>query len=593
MQNLTKSFDDFHPLVSIIIPVYNGSNYMREAIDSALSQSYDNIEVIVVNDGSDDDGKTEEIALSYGDKIRYFSKENGHVASALNYGIKKMKGEYFSWLSHDDVYLPNKISYQINQLRELNNKNTILYSGYELINSESSCIGTINLVDSLSKEQLNSSLIPLFRGLIHGCSLLIPSECFAKIGLFDEKLRHTQDYSLWFDFFRQTPVSFCKIPLIKSRVHPEQDSRKLSDSKQECNALWIRLLNSVTQKEMIEAEGSSYAFYKRTEMFLSESSEYNEAIVYAKKLADNEYGKNKVSVVIPVYNRIKFALESIDSAISQTYKNIEIIVINDGSTEDVQPLVAKCKSDDRIIYIKQENKGVSAARNLGIDKSSGEYIAFLDADDTFHPEKIELQLKKMIKDDCYISHTSYNRVNEQGEFISTVKSAYQKGKVFPGILSSCMIATPTVMLRKSLLDNNKFNTSMKYGEDVCLWIDLLYQRNLSASAQPLTSVKFYEESAVNSHSYLIKISSIISHITHNKDYINNKKQLAELFLSVGFYLKKTDKNEENNKQSYRSSIIKFIRGNIFVVIVSKLYRSIQIFGITETIRKLIKKIRIS
>ena len=82
----------FNPKVSIVIPVYNGSDYMAEAIDSALAQTYNNTEVIVVNDGSNDGGKTREIAFSYEDKIRYFEKENGGVASALNFGIKKMEG---------------------------------------------------------------------------------------------------------------------------------------------------------------------------------------------------------------------------------------------------------------------------------------------------------------------------------------------------------------------------------------------------------------------------------------------------------------------------------------------------------------------
>ena len=84
----------FNPKVSIVIPVFNGSNYLKEAIDSALAQTYKNIEIIVVNDGSDDKGETEKIAKSYGSKIKYFKKENGGVATALNFGIKKMTGKY-------------------------------------------------------------------------------------------------------------------------------------------------------------------------------------------------------------------------------------------------------------------------------------------------------------------------------------------------------------------------------------------------------------------------------------------------------------------------------------------------------------------
>ena len=117
------------PLVSIIIPVYNGSNYVKEAIDSALAQTYKNIEIIVVNDGSNDDGATEKIALSFGDKIRYFYKANGGISSALNYGIEKMQGEYFSWLSHDDKYTETKIEKQIALLKETKKENTIFLCG--------------------------------------------------------------------------------------------------------------------------------------------------------------------------------------------------------------------------------------------------------------------------------------------------------------------------------------------------------------------------------------------------------------------------------------------------------------------------------
>ena len=128
----------FNPKVSIVIPVYNGSNYLREAIDSALAQTYKNIEVIVINDGSNDNGKTDKICKSYGKRIRYFKKENGGVSSALNMGIEKMEGEYFSWLSHDDVYLPRKIETQIKFLasNQLQSEKVILFANYELIDKD-------------------------------------------------------------------------------------------------------------------------------------------------------------------------------------------------------------------------------------------------------------------------------------------------------------------------------------------------------------------------------------------------------------------------------------------------------------------------
>lgn len=84
--------DKNQPLVSIVMPVYNGGDYLKEAIDSALAQTYNNIEIIIVNDGSDDGGITEKIALSYGERVRYFRKKNGGVATALNLGIRNMRG---------------------------------------------------------------------------------------------------------------------------------------------------------------------------------------------------------------------------------------------------------------------------------------------------------------------------------------------------------------------------------------------------------------------------------------------------------------------------------------------------------------------
>ncbi len=208
------------PLVSIIIPVYNGSNYLSDAIKSALAQTYENIEIIVVNDGSNDDGATEKIALSFGDKITYYSKENGGVSSALNYGIKKMKGDYFSWLSHDDLYDENKIKKEISLIT--NDKDVVICSGI-LIDEKGNRIRyhtkkINNTVDGVGLFKLHLSGYTL-----NGLAFLIPRSVFQVVGGFDEKMRYIQDYDLWFRMMYYDYRFICiKDELVKNRVHKMQ-----------------------------------------------------------------------------------------------------------------------------------------------------------------------------------------------------------------------------------------------------------------------------------------------------------------------------------------------------------------------------------
>ncbi|MDF1684625.1 MAG: glycosyltransferase [Legionellaceae bacterium] len=264
LQKQTATKQPFAPLVSIVIPVYNGANYMKEAIDSALAQTYKNIEIIVINDGSKDDGKTDAIAKAYGDKIRYFSKENGGCGSALNLGIAKMQGDYFSWLSHDDKYHPSKVARQIDVLSNLNDKKTIIYGGYEVINTKSEITDTVHIDTTYPLNKLNTPLFSLLRGLIHGCSLLIPSVYFTKVGVFDEALPSTQDYALWFDIMRIAPIHFDNKILIQSRQHPAQGSNTINNIFEENNALWSEFLRKLTHEEMTKIDDSPLLFLKKT-----------------------------------------------------------------------------------------------------------------------------------------------------------------------------------------------------------------------------------------------------------------------------------------------------------------------------------------
>lgn len=268
-----------NPKVSIIIPVYNGSNYLKEAIDSALNQTYEGVEIIVVNDGSKDNGKTEAIAKSYGDRIKYYYKENGGVASALNYGIKVMQGDYFSWLSHDDVYFPEKIKTQIDTLKFYSYP-VIFYSDFELIDENSDFL-SIKRPKSLTKNKFRLSLITSLK--MHGCTLLIPKECFEKYGNFNEKLLTVQDYELWFRFAKQ--YEFIHIPrvLIKSRLHKSQGSHKLSSIQ----VKEINLYYKWAIEKLLKEDNRNSKLYLKFIMLLVfikfKLKGYNEASIFAFK----------------------------------------------------------------------------------------------------------------------------------------------------------------------------------------------------------------------------------------------------------------------------------------------------------------------
>ncbi len=272
---------ELEPKVSIIIPVYNGSDYLREAIDSALAQTYKNIEVIVVNDGSDDGGETEKIALCYVNKIRYFSKENGGVASALNLGISEMTGAYFSWLSHDDIYLPQKVATQVSHLAQ-EGSDAISFSYYEGIDAKSNYLQTYEY--DVKPEKI---IYALFNGQVNGCTLLIPRKCFDEAGVFDTSLKTTQDYHLWYRMAKKFRFECIPQVLFRSRIHPSQGSRTINTYLEEQNDLFIWALREFTINQITgENNVDSAAEYLRLGLLLKQRG-FTRAYKYTRTLGLN------------------------------------------------------------------------------------------------------------------------------------------------------------------------------------------------------------------------------------------------------------------------------------------------------------------
>ena len=237
------------PLVSVVIPVYNGANYLREAIESVLTQSYPNVEVLVINDGSQDGGATERIARSFGSRIRYFQKANGGVATALNLGIDEMRGEYFSWLSHDDMYMPEKIERQVAAVLPHGGW-AVAYCNFRTISASGAPITTV-LVSPKGLHAMRCLLAIGQEGGIHGCALLIPRIIFERYGRFDPALLCTQDYDVWFRFAGNVPFVHLEETLLVSRQHAEQGGKKrLVLCTRERDRLHSRLIGELSDDEL-------------------------------------------------------------------------------------------------------------------------------------------------------------------------------------------------------------------------------------------------------------------------------------------------------------------------------------------------------
>lgn len=572
------------PLISIVIPVYNGSNYVKEAIDSALSQTYSNYEIIVVNDGSNDNGKTRRIALSYGDKIRYYEKKNGGVSSALNFALSKMKGEYFSWLSHDDKYLPEKLEKQIDYLiqKNLEGKKIILYSDYNLIDRKSKLVSNCIKDTYMLNEKPEYALL---RGAINGITMLIPKKAFEDYGGFDENLVAVQDYELWHKMFKTYKPVHIPFILAETRYHAKQVSNTSPKVISEGNPFWIMMIESVSKAKKIKLEGSVYNYYESMAEFLKDTP-YNEAYRHCIENCINERSKVikkdisvKVSVIIPFYNRIEETIRAIKSVLNQTYNNYEIILVNDGSTEKLSKINYYEKKYEKIKIINlKKNKGAANARNQGIKVSSGDFIAFLDSDDEFEKEKLEEQLYEMILRNGNVSHTSYTRVSDIDKKV--IESGKEKGFISRKLMYSCQIATPTVMIRKDFLIKNGFlfDDSLVIGEDVCFWLSMLKNEYLIGIEKPLSIVHTTNKSsAYDNQKQLIGCKTILKYLLNDEYYSKFDIEISNMARSYIYYVNLTNDILNNDIFAEKSYF-------------SRLKNSLRMDGIFATTKKIFRKV---
>ena len=492
-----------NPLITIAVPVYNGENYLAEALTSIFQQDYGNFEVIVVDDGSDNELSIRGIVEEFDDsRIKFFRKQNGGVASALNQVLREMNGDFLAWLSHDDLFAPNKLSSQVEALCDIDSDEEILFSGYNLINAKGK---KLNELDFTAQILDCSRLGGLERGLINGCTVLISKTILIEVGMFDESLKYTQDYDYWLRCLKTgKKFRYISQPLVSTRQHPDQDTNKNRlPARIEAEKLWVEILNfwltkSPKDLDLDVSEILDFRTFLQKNGFESAEQEIN------LNLKD-KVSPYLVSVVIPVVGRI-FQLErALKSLQSQIHENFEVVIIEDSSIPDIKISKLIGAQNFSIKHIHNiENVGAGPSRNTGIKNAKGAFICFLDSDDFFLPDKIFEQLVKMIAHKAVISHTNYfsrDRIEHRYNFNDTsIHSGYNQAIFIAKY--GCSIATPTVMISQELVAENKtpFAVTKSAGEDISAWISLLHKSSSSLLhiESPLTIVTSHTNSASKS-----------------------------------------------------------------------------------------------
>jgi len=250
----------------------------------------------------------------------------------------------------------------------------------------------------------------------------------------------------------------------------------------------------------------------------------------------------KVSVIIPTYNRSEILKKSIGSVINQTFEDFELLVMDDGSDDNTQEVV-RSFADKRILYARNEsNLGVVGARNKAVSNSNGEYIAFLDDDDIWMPDKLERQTRLMEQSPSSIGaiYTGFYTVDDEINKIVKVMVPRYRGNILEDILYYNFIATSTVLIKRECFEKTGlFDEKICYGEDFDMWIRVLEEYEFDYIKDPLVRYLIHPDRITTNYGAVIKgLEEIMNKhkslfSLNNKAYSTNKLRIGIAYCMTG------------------------------------------------------------
>ena len=434
---ISTSFHIIYPRISIIIPIYNVNKYLRECLDSIINQTLKTIEIICINDGSTDNSLEIIKEYIYDNRIIIINKNNSGYGDSMNQGLNIASGEYIGIVESDDFIDINMFE----NLYKITKKGDI-----DIIRSNFYLYWEKNKKEALNFKILKNLYNKIFNPMeLQNIFLVQPSiwaGIYKKLFLIKHDIKFLttpgasyQDTSFFyktlykankifctkkaFYYYRQTnsnssvnnntlnKVIFAHIELneiekfIKKDIKLYNKNQRYFNTKKITTLLWN--LNRVDKKkqynkilykeiyEILKSDNYIHEQFNNFEInFLNYLKNNGEEITSEIFLYSPKEKNPQISVIIPIYNCEKYIKECLSSLIKQTFKNFEIICINDGSNDDTLKILKNFEAkDERINIFNQNNSGAGIARNVGMKKSKGEYLIFLDSDDIFKKTMLE------------------------------------------------------------------------------------------------------------------------------------------------------------------------------------------------------------
>lgn len=536
--------------ISIIMPCYNAVTHLPQCVGSVLAQTQSDWELIIVDDGSSDASWQEIQRLALTDpRIRVFHQPNSGAAAARNRALLEARGIYIAFLDADDTWCPEFLETMVAAF-DNDPSAEIAYCGWQNIGLGKGCNDPFCPPEYENSDKTESLLIGC-RWPIHAA--MIRNQTMHSIR-FDESLTSCMDYDLWLRL--GTILRLIRVPRVLAYYHHHGGNqitsnqsliafnhlrvqqKFLSENPAVRDMLGKGRIREITDGELLKRGYVNY--WKRDLIAARKIFRVVMAHGYGKpkdwqymlasllplplhraliRLMDRR-SKDKplpeagfmnglvdgmhpptVSIIIPCYNGASFLHEAINSALGQTHPHKEVIVVNDGSNDE--SLTIMRSYGPRIKIIDQQNAGLPSARNAGINKGSGDYFAFLDADDYWAPEFLSHMLTALEGRGTAIAYCGWQNIGLSGPsgqpFIpSDYETMSNKLEI---LATNVRWPVHAALIRREILyEAGLFNPALKSCEDFALWIHAATRHPLVRVPEVLAFYRFHGNQMTNNRS---------------------------------------------------------------------------------------------